>query len=175
MFCGFEEWLRSKPWQEAPPTPEAPGLLQRSEWLLSLGLLGLLIVFLVPLPPRLLDLLLAFNISITILLMLVTLSVKRALDFSVFPSLLLLTTLFRLALNVATTRLVLLNGNAGYIVSAFGNFVVGGNLVVGLVIFLILIVIQFVVITRGAGAFRKWRRDSCWTPCPASRWRSTPR
>jgi flagellar biosynthesis protein FlhA len=125
--------------------------LPRSEILMSLGLLGLLAVFLVPLPPTLLDLLLAFNISMTVLLLLVTLSVRQALDFAVFPSLLLILTLFRLALNVATTRLVLLKGDAGHIVLAFGKFVAGDNLVVGLAIFVILVVIQFVVITRGAG------------------------
>jgi flagellar biosynthesis protein FlhA len=126
-------------------------LLARSELLLSVALLGLLIVFLVPLPTFLLDLLLTFNIGTTILLLLITLTVRQPLDFSTFPSLLLLFTLYRLALNVATTRLILLNANAGEVVQAFGQFVVGGNLVVGLVIFLILIVIQFVVITRGAG------------------------
>jgi flagellar biosynthesis protein FlhA len=126
-------------------------LLARSELLLSVALLGLLVVFLVPLHPVVLDLLLAFNIGATILLLLVTLTVKQPLDFSTFPSLLLLLTLYRLALNVATTRLILLDGHAGKVVEAFGKFVVGGNLVVGLVIFLILIVIQFVVITRGAG------------------------
>src|ERR1043166_4812239 len=125
--------------------------LPRSEIILSLGLLGLLAVFLVPLPALLLDMLLAFNLSVSILLLLVTLSVKQALDFSVFPSILLILTLFRLSLNVATTRLILLTGDAGHVVSAFGHFVVGGNLVVGLVIFLILVIIQFVVITRGAG------------------------
>lgn len=132
-------------------TPTTGSRLPRSELIMSLGLLGLLAVFLVPLPPRLLDLLLAFNISMTVLLLLVTLSVRQALDFSVFPSLLLILTLFRLALNVATTRLVLLKGDAGHIVLAFGKFVAGDNLVVGLAIFLILVVIQFVVITRGAG------------------------
>ncbi len=135
----------------APPTPTTGLQLPRSELMLSLGLLGLLAVFLVPLPPLLLDMLLAFNIAITILLLLVTLSVKQAMDFSVFPSILLLLTLFRLSLNVATTRLILLKGSAGHVVAAFGQFVVGGNLVVGLVIFLILVIIQFVVITRGAG------------------------
>ena len=80
-----------------------------------------------------------------------TLYVPRALDFSAFPSLLLLTTLFRLAINISVTRLILLEGDAGHVVTAFGEFVVGGNVVVGLVIFLILIVIQFVVITNGAG------------------------
>ena len=122
----------------------------RTELLLSGALLGLLVLFLVPLPPRVLDALLAFNLSATILLLLVTLGVRQALEFSVFPSLLLLLTLMRLGLNVATTRLILLDGYAGEVVEAFGKFVVGGNLVVGLVIFLILIVIQFIVITRGA-------------------------
>ncbi len=123
----------------------------RSELVLSVALLGVLVVLLVPLPPPLLDLLLALNLGLTILLLLVTLAATKPLDFSVFPSLLLLMTLFRLALNVATTRLILLKGGAGHIVEAFGGFVVGGSLVVGLVIFLILIVIQFVVITKGAG------------------------
>ena len=118
--------------------------------LLSLALLGVLIVLLVPLPPMLLDLLLAANLGITILLMLITLGVTQPLDISVFPSLLLLMTLYRLSLNVATTRLILLDGDAGRIISTFGNFVVGGNLVVGLVIFLILIIIQFIVITKGS-------------------------
>ncbi len=111
----------------------------------------MLVVLLVPLPPMLLDLLLACNLALTVLLLLVTLSAKEPLDFSVFPSLLLLMTLLRLSLNVATTRLILLKGSAGMIVAAFGNVVVGGNLVVGLVVFLILIIIQFVVITKGAG------------------------
>ncbi len=132
-------------------TDPARPLLARSELLLSFALLGLLLVFLVPLPTFLLDMLLAFNIGATILLLLITLTVRQPLDFSTFPSLLLLLTLYRLALNVATTRLILLNGNAGSVVDAFGKFVVGGNLVVGLVIFLILIVIQFIVITKGAG------------------------
>ncbi len=106
---------------------------------------------LVPLPQWLLDVLLATNLAATILLLLVTLSAKRALELTVFPSLLLLLTLYRLSLNVATTRLILLEGDAGHIVTAFGNYVVGGELVVGLTIFLILVTIQFMVITKGAG------------------------
>ena len=93
---------------------------------------------------------LATNLAIGILLLLITLNAKRPLDVSVFPSLLLLMTLFRLALNVATTRLILLYGNAGMIVDAFGELVVGGNLIVGCVVFLILVTIQFIVITKGA-------------------------
>jgi len=118
---------------------------------LSIALLGVLIVLLVPLPTVLLDVLLAANLGLTILLLLVTISAKRPLDISAFPSILLLLTLFRLSLNVATTRLILLDGDAGRIVSTFGDFVVGGNLVVGLVIFLILVIIQFIVITKGSG------------------------
>ncbi len=133
------------------PTGAPRPLLARSELILSLALLGLLVVFLVPLPTFVLSLLLAVNLAATILLLLITLTVRQPLDFSTFPSLLLLLTLYRLGLNVATTRLILLKGDAGGVVEAFGKFVVGGDLVVGLVVFLILIVIQFVVITKGAG------------------------
>src|SRR5918995_7104730 len=109
------------------------------------------VMMIVPLPAFLLDLFITLNISAALVIVVATLYVPRALDFSSFPSLLLLTTLFRLAINVSVTRLILLHGDAGHVVEAFGNFVVGGNVVVGLVIFLILIVIQFVVITNGAG------------------------
>ncbi|MBL8812776.1 MAG: FHIPEP family type III secretion protein [Planctomycetaceae bacterium] len=127
------------------------GWMQQSETLLSFGMIIGLVVMLVPLPQWLLDVLLAANLAATTLLLLVTLSAKRALELTVFPSLLLLLTLYRLSLNVATTRLILLDGDAGHIVTAFGNYVVGGQLVVGLVIFLILVTIQFMVITKGAG------------------------
>jgi flagellar biosynthesis protein FlhA len=109
------------------------------------------VMLIMPLPAFLLDLAITLNISAALMIVVATLYVPRALDFSSFPSLLLLTTLFRLAINVSVTRLILLHGDAGHVVEAFGNFVVGGNVVVGLVIFLILIVIQFVVITNGAG------------------------
>lgn len=125
--------------------------MQQSETLLSFGMILGLVVMLVPLPQWLLDILLAANLAATVLLLLVTLSAKRALELTVFPSLLLLLTLYRLSLNVATTRLILLEGDAGHIVTAFGSYVVGGQLVVGLTIFLILVTIQFMVITKGAG------------------------
>lgn len=118
---------------------------------LPIALLGVLVVMLLPMPGWALDLLLTSNLCLTILLLLVTLGAKRALDLSVFPALLLLLTLCRLALNVATTRAILLSGDGGRLVDAFGNFVVGGDLVVGLIVFLILVIIQFVVITKGAG------------------------
>src|SRR5689334_3212511 len=108
-------------------------------------------MMIIPLPPLLLDFFITLNISGALMIVVATLYVPRALDFSSFPSILLLTTLFRLAINVSVTRLILLHGNAGHVVEAFGNFVVGGNVIVGLVVFLILIVIQFVVITNGAG------------------------
>ncbi|MBO9533326.1 MAG: flagellar biosynthesis protein FlhA [Solirubrobacteraceae bacterium] len=110
-----------------------------------------IVMLIVPLPPFLIDLLIAANISVALAIVIMTLYVKRALEFSVFPSLLLLTTLLRLAINVSVTRLILLHGDAGHMVAAFGDFVVGGNVVVGLIIFLVLVVIQFVVITNGAG------------------------
>src|SRR4051812_36295271 len=105
----------------------------------------------VPLPTIVLDLLIAVNITGAVLILLVSLSVTRALDFAVFPSMLLVATMFRLALNVSATRLVLLHGYAGKVIQSFGHFVVGGSVVVGLVVFLILIVIQFIVVTNGAG------------------------
>ncbi len=135
----------------ATTKPVIGSWMQQSETLLSFGMLVGLIVMLVPIPEWLLDVLLASNLAATTLLLLVTLSARRALELTVFPSLLLLLTLYRLSLNVATTRLILLDGNAGNIVTAFGNYVVGGQLVVGLVIFLILVIIQFMVITKGAG------------------------
>jgi flagellar biosynthesis protein FlhA len=120
--------------------------------LIAAGVVVLVVVMLIiPLPPMLLDLLITLNISCALAIVVTTLYVKKALEFSVFPSLLLITTLFRLAINISVTRLILLHGDAGNVVEAFGNFVIGGNVVVGLVVFLILIVIQFVVVTNGAG------------------------
>jgi flagellar biosynthesis protein FlhA len=120
--------------------------------LIAAGVVVLVVVMLIiPLPPMLLDLMITLNISAALAIVVTTLYVKKALEFSVFPSLLLITTLFRLAINISVTRLILLHGDAGHVVEAFGKFVIGGNIVVGLVIFLILIVIQFVVVTNGAG------------------------
>src|SRR3954468_21346929 len=109
------------------------------------------VMMVVPLPSALLDLIITLNIASALAIVISTMYVPRALDFAAFPSLLLFTTLMRLAINVSVTRLILLKGDAGGVIHAFGNFVVGGNLVVGLVIFFILVVIQFVVITNGSG------------------------
>lgn len=119
-------------------------------WLI-VGLFGTVLLLILPIPPMALDLLLAVSIGISLLILLVILYVQDPSDFTGFPTLLLCVTLFRLALNVASTRLILLDGYAGHIIEAFGNFVVRGNYVVGLVIFVILVLINFVVITKGAG------------------------
>ena len=131
-------------------------LAARTDAAMAVAVLGILTVMLIPLPPFLLDLLLTANLALSLLTLLISMYVLRPLDFSVFPSALLLLTLFRLSLNVASTRLILLHGNegsgaAGQVIHAFGRFVVGGSYVVGAVVFLILVVIQFVVITKGAG------------------------
>ena len=126
-------------------------LLKHTDLIAAAAVVLVVVMMVIPLPPFLLDLFITLNISSALAVLVVTLYLPRALDFAAFPSLLLLTTMFRLAINVSVTRLILLHGDAGHVVSAFGNFVVGGNVVVGLVVFLILIVIQFVVVTNGAG------------------------
>ncbi|MHB1613741.1 MAG: flagellar biosynthesis protein FlhA [Actinomycetes bacterium] len=118
---------------------------------IPIGVVLIVVMMVIPLPTILLDLLIAGNISFALLILLVSMFVRRPLDFSVFPSLLLVATLFRLALNISATRLVLLDGYAGTVIQSFGHVVIGGSLIVGLVIFMILIVIQFVVVTNGAG------------------------
>lgn len=127
-----------------------PFFLKHSEYGLAIGVLCIIVVLIIPLPTFLLDILITVNISISFLVLLVVLQLKRALEISAFPSLLLFVTLFRLSLNVASTRLILMNADAGSVIASFGNFVVGGNVVIGLVIFLILTLIQFIVITKGA-------------------------
>lgn len=123
---------------------------------LPLGIVGIVFLMIVPLPPVLLDIFLSLSITVSIVVLLVSVYIVRPLEFSVFPSVLLTSTLFRLALNVASARLILLRGNegmdaAGAVIRSFGQFVVGGNYAVGVVVFLILVVINFVVITKGSG------------------------
>jgi flagellar biosynthesis protein FlhA len=114
------------------------------------AVVSIVLMMVVPLPAVILDLLLAVNITGSLLILLVAMYAKRPLDFAIFPALLLVATMFRLALNVSSTRLVLLDGYAGKVIESFGEFVIGGSLIVGLVIFMILVIIQFVVITNGA-------------------------
>ncbi|WP_414663719.1 type III secretion system export apparatus subunit SctV [Horticoccus sp. 23ND18S-11] len=117
---------------------------------LAVAVVLILSLMILPIPPLLLDLLLATNLSLSILLLVLSMYVPNVLSFSTFPSLLLVTTLFRLGLNITTTRLILLEAHAGEIINTFGNFVVGGNFAVGVVVFLIITIVQFVVITKGA-------------------------
>ncbi len=123
---------------------------------LAVGIVGILSVLVVPLPPLLLDLALSVSITVSVLTLMVAIFLGRPLDFTSFPTLLLLTTLFRLSLNVATTRLILSHGNegplaAGHMVAAFGGFLMGGDLVIGLILFVIVLVVNFMVITKGSG------------------------
>ena len=123
---------------------------------IAVGIIGILLVMILPLPAPVLDMLLAMNLALSLVTLLVALYSLEPLEFAIFPSLLLFLTLFRLALNISSTRLILLHGNqgpdaAGAVIKAFGNFVIGGNFVVGVIVFSILIVINFVVITKGAG------------------------
>jgi len=131
-------------------------LLGRSDVIAALGLVSILMLMIIPLPAIILDVFLSLSITIALLILILSLYTVKATDFSIFPSILLTTTLFRLALNVASTRLILLHGDegpgaAGSVIQSFGQFVVGGNYVVGLVIFVILVLINFMVITKGAG------------------------
>ena len=125
-------------------------LLSNNDIVLAIGLVVIVCMMVIPLPPALLDLLLTVNISLAVVILLVCLYTQEPLDYSSFPTVLLIATLFRLGLNVSSTRLILLNGEAGNVISSFGEFVVGGNYVVGAVIFCILVLINFMVITGGA-------------------------
>lgn len=134
---------------QAPPFMK---LLKNGDLLMGIGVVAVVIMLVVPIPTWLLNVLISVNITIGIMIILSVTYAERPIDFSVFPALLLVTTLFRLALNVSSTRLILLRGRAGVtgVITAFGDFVVGGNYIVGVVIFLILVIIQFMVIVKGA-------------------------
>jgi len=132
-------------------SPVLQSIGKQSSLFVIIGVVCVVIVMVIPIPTFLMDILLAFNLCIALIILLVSMYNKEALDFSVFPSLLLTVTLFRLSLNVASTRLILTQANAGKVIEVFGSFVTSGNMVVGVIIFLILVLIQFIVITKGAG------------------------
>jgi flagellar biosynthesis protein FlhA len=144
--------------RKGPPGMEFPLSLRHVAWgdlAVPLAVLGIVLAMITPIPPALLDVLISANITLSVIVMLVAMYITRPVEFSVFPTTLLLMTLFRLALNVSSARLILLNGNsgtaaAGEVIEAFGSFVVGGNYIIGAVIFLVLIAIQYVVINHGA-------------------------
>jgi flagellar biosynthesis protein FlhA len=118
--------------------------------IITIMAITIVIMMIIPLPAILMDLLLAFNITFSMIILLISMNMEKPLDFSVFPSLLLITTMLRLSLNVSSTRLILINGYAGKVIESFGNFVVKGNPLVGFIIFMIIVIIQFMVITKGA-------------------------
>ena len=133
-----------------------PAIAKNSDISLAVAVVGILIFMIIPLPTMLLDLLFSFNITFALIILLASMYTLRPLELSAFPSILLLITLFRLSLNVASTRIILIHGNegsmaAGKVIQAFGNFVVGGNYLVGIIVFVVLVVINFMVITKGAG------------------------
>lgn len=143
--------------QAAMTSKDKPGLLNKyGDILLALGIVGILLLMIVPLTPMMLDFMLITSISLAMFILLIGIYVTKPLEFSIFPTVLLLATFFRLALNLASTRLILLHGDqghaaAGQVIKAFGEFVVGGDEIVGLVIYIILNVINFIVITKGSG------------------------
>ena len=130
--------------------PRVSAMSRYGDLMLVAGVAAIVALMVLPLPRLMIDVLVATNIAIGIVLLLVAIYVRSPLEFSVFPSVLLITTLFRLSLSIATTRMILLHGNAGHIIDTFGHLVAGGNLVVGLVVFLIITVVQFIVIAKGA-------------------------
>lgn len=131
-----------------------PTLLARvqknADLLVAVVAVLVVVMFIIPIPSEMLDILITINIAASLIVLLITMYTRDSLEFSVFPTLLLATTLFRLALNISSTKLILLEADAGQVISAFGNFVVGGNVAVGLIIFLILVIVQYVVITNGS-------------------------
>ncbi len=132
-------------------SPFFKNLTSQRDLVIVLGVIGILVVMVIPIPTFLMDIMLSLSLCMAMVILLVSMYTKEALEFSVFPSLLLTVTLFRLSLNVATTRLILSKADAGEVVRVFGTFVTSGNMVVGAIIFLIIVIIQFIVITKGAG------------------------
>src|SRR5471030_2626691 len=132
------------------------GFIRRSDLGLAIGIMAILVVLIVPLPTWLLDISLAFSLSFSILILMTAVFIQKPLEFSSFPTILLITTMMRLALNLASTRLILGHGNegtaaSGYVIQAFGKLIMQGNFVIGIIVFTILVIVNFVVITKGSG------------------------
>ncbi|RJE86768.1 flagellar biosynthesis protein FlhA [Paenibacillus sp. 1011MAR3C5] len=125
-------------------------MMKAKDLFIILGIIGIVLMMIIPIPIFLIDLLLILNISIALIILLVAMNTREALDFSIFPAILLITTLFRLALSVSTTRSILQNAEAGEVIATFGSWVGGGEVVIGFIVFLILVVVQFIVITKGS-------------------------
>jgi flagellar biosynthesis protein FlhA len=139
-----------------PRPAEVMALLRRGDVALAVGVLTILVVLILPLPPLLLDFALAISIIFAVLILMTSLFISAPLEFSTFPTVLLIATMLRLALNLASTRLILAHGHegtgaAGHVIEAFGNFVMAGNFVIGIIVFTILVIVNFIVITKGSG------------------------
>src|SRR5512141_3517210 len=139
-----------------PSVGEIGSILKRGDLALAFGILTILVVLILPLPAIVLDLFLAISITLSILILMTSLFIQAPLEFSAFPTVLLISTMLRLSLNMASTRLILSRGHegsdaAGHVIEAFGNFVMGGNFVIGIIVFAILVIVNFVVITKGSG------------------------
>src|SRR6201991_2890093 len=138
-------------------TPAKIGdFIRRSDLGLAIGIMAILVVLLLPLPPWLLDISLALSLSFSILILMTAVFIKKPLEFSSFPTILLITTMMRLAFNLASTRLILGHGSegtsaSGYVIQAFGKLIMGGNFVIGIIVFAILVIVNFIVITKGSG------------------------
>jgi flagellar biosynthesis protein FlhA len=160
-------------------------MLRRSDIALALGMMTILVILIMPLPPFFLDFALAISITFSILILMTSLFIQTPLEFSAFPTVLLISTMLRLSLNLASTRLILAHGHegtaaAGHVIEAFGRFVMGGNFVIGIIVFTILVIVNFVVITKGARPWKTnpdfsapWtapRNSSAATPSPACSW-----
>jgi flagellar biosynthesis protein FlhA len=145
-----------KPLNQPESTPKRKFVLDQSDISMGIGVIAILLLMVIPIPSLLLDILLSLSMAVSLIILLTSLYITNPLEFSTFPSLLLVTTLFRLSMNIASTRLILLRGNegtaaAGHVIKSFGHFVIGGNYFVGFIIFIILVIINFIVITRGSG------------------------
>src|SRR5947209_3262142 len=139
-----------------PGLGEVGAFMKRGDIGLAIGVLTILVVLILPLPPLLLDFALAISITFSVLILMTSLFIQTPLEFSAFPTVLLIATMLRLALNLASTRLILSRGHegtdaAGHVIQAFGNFVMGGNFIIGIIVFTILVIVNFVVITKGSG------------------------
>ena len=139
-----------------PSLREIGEILRRGDLFLAFGVLTILVVLILPLPAMVLDLFLAISITVSILILMTALFIQAPLEFSAFPTVLLISTMLRLSLNMASTRLILSHGHegtaaAGHVIEAFGNFVMGGNFVIGIIVFAILVIVNFIVITKGSG------------------------
>ena len=139
-----------------PTFDDVINLFRQSDIALAVGVMSILVVLIMPMPPFMLDILLAVSIIFSVLVLMTSLFIQAPLEFSAFPTVLLISTMLRLSLNLASTRLILANGHngtnaAGNVIEAFGNFVMGGNFVIGIIVFGILVIVNFVVITKGSG------------------------